>query len=558
MDETREVTITLNTGEDIDAFIDEIKALGYTLSDLMPLSRYNVKFHMTLEQSDRLKADPRVRECLFGTIEQNNIKISNKAVGTNNFYARQGVYTASPGGGFSANSESNWALYDCTSNSNPFSNYSSAFQRNYTLDGTGVDVVIMDTGLQIDHPEFQNANGVSRVQKINWWTAAGQSGSPPWTQDPAQANMPTGFYTDLDGHGTNVCSIMAGKTYGWAKNANIYVWNANGDVGALDPTQYSALSLISAWHLLKPIQANGYRRPTIINMSFAYVFGDYMDITGVNYRGISQVTTFPNNTYGLLAYNGNGLPYRYAAFDSDIEAALADGLIIVAAAGNNSYKIDVPGGADYNNYATGNFTDYSATTWYYQQGASPGGTAGVICVGAIDFTYNAGLFEYPNTVVYWSSYSTSNATAKASFSCTGPRINVWAPGGMISGATCNSKTITPVPLNVSNYSNNVYPVTTYYNNSSYKQQKDSGTSQASPQVAGMLACVAQMRPWMTYQDAASWLNTFSVPKTANAATTGGYADLFSLQGATTNYLYFPYQTVNNAIVTGSGSFSGTF
>jgi hypothetical protein len=355
--------------------------------------------------------------------------------------------------------------------------------------------------------------------------------------------MPTGFYTDTNGHGTNVGSIATGKTYGWAKNANIYVWNANGATGALDPVEYSALALIANWHLLKPVQANGFRRPTIINMSFGYVFGDYADITGVNYHGTQHSTSFPNNTYGLLAYTGNGLPYRYAAFDADIAAALADGLIIVAAAGNNSYKADVPGGVDYNNYATGNFTDYSANTWYYQQGGTPGASPGVVCVGAIDFTYDG-------TTVPWPSYSTTNATAKAYFSATGPRINVWAPGGQIAGATCNSAVL---------YSgNNNYNITAYYANSSYKQQKDSGTSQASPQVAGMLACVAQMRPWMTYQDAASWLNTFSVPKTANAATTGGYADLFNLQAATTNYLYFPYQTVNNAIVTGSGSFSGTF
>ena len=81
---------------------------------------------------------------------------------------------------------------------------------NYVLDGTGVDVVIIDTGIQPDHPEFQDANGVSRVKQINWYEASGQSGV-----------QPANFYRDTDGHGTHVAGTVAGKTYGWAKNANI-------------------------------------------------------------------------------------------------------------------------------------------------------------------------------------------------------------------------------------------------------------------------------------------------------------------------------------------------
>ena len=546
------VTVTLNKDVDVDAFISEMTSTGNAslyvpdravgIADLMPLSERNIRFNMTKEETELLRNDPRVLHCLFGTIEENGIKVGIKSVGTNNYYTRSGVYDANPGAGFSANADCNWALYDCTSTSNPFATYSAAFQRNYTLDGTGVDVVIMDSGLQVDHPEFQNAQGVSRVQQIDWWAAAGQTGTRPWSPDPTQYNMPTGFYTDTNGHGTNVCSIMAGKTYGWAKNANIYVMNVSGVTGDIDPDL--AIQLVTAWHILKPKQSNGFRRPTIVNMSFGYNFVDTAAITGVNYRGTVHATTFPNNTYGLLNAGLNGLPYRYAAFDADVEDALAYGVIVVAAAGNNSYKIDVLSGVDYNNYATGNFTNYLANTWYYHQGGSPGATPGVVCVGAIDYTYNG-------TTTPWGNYTTLGANAKAYFSATGPRINVWAPGGQIAGATCTSANL------YSGTSN--YNVTPYYANSAYKQQKDSGTSQASPQVAGVLACIAQMRPWMTYQGAIDWLNTFSTPnKTANVATTGGYADLFNLQTATQNYLYWPYQTANNATISGSFNFTGTF
>ena len=45
------------------------------------------------------------------------------------------------------------------------------------MDGTGVDIVIQDSGLQVDHPEFNDANGVSRVQQIDWFSASGVTGS---------------------------------------------------------------------------------------------------------------------------------------------------------------------------------------------------------------------------------------------------------------------------------------------------------------------------------------------------------------------------------------------
>jgi hypothetical protein len=56
---------------------------------------------------------------------------------------------------------------------NPYTGVNVTGGYNYTLDATGVDVVIMDSGLQIDHPEFQDAQGVSRVVELNWTTASG-------------------------------------------------------------------------------------------------------------------------------------------------------------------------------------------------------------------------------------------------------------------------------------------------------------------------------------------------------------------------------------------------
>ena len=77
-----------------------------------------------------------------------------------------------------------------------------------TLDGTGVDVVIQDSGLDVGHIEFTDANGVSRVNQIDWFAASGVSGTQ-------SAN----HYRDYDGHGTHVAGTVAGLLMGWAKDA---------------------------------------------------------------------------------------------------------------------------------------------------------------------------------------------------------------------------------------------------------------------------------------------------------------------------------------------------
>ena len=75
---------------------------------------------------------------------------------------------------------------------------------------TNVHVYVLDTGIRWAHREFLNANGVSRV-----------SGGVDARTNPVTPGNSTNT-DDCYGHGTHVAGIVAGRTYGVAKNALVH------------------------------------------------------------------------------------------------------------------------------------------------------------------------------------------------------------------------------------------------------------------------------------------------------------------------------------------------
>jgi subtilisin family serine protease len=504
-EDQNKAVVTLHKGVDVDAFIEDMVS-GTNHTEHMPGrrvelynekldSRRNVDFVLTKEEAELLKSDPRVVDVRFGTKLENGIFLKPTAIDQTRVYSKTSALDAT---------HYNWGIPACINSTNPFTAETTdiSFTHGFPVAGHGVDVIIQDSGIDPTHPEWLNFQGTaSRLQQINWPTASGLSGI--YSQDP-------NHYTDPDGHGTHVAGTAVGRLYGWAKSANIYAITIIDNPAAFGVS--ASFNLIRAWHNLKPNTTLGYKRPTVVNMSWGY-FKIYENITGGVYRGTPWTSTTPQSVYGMVQtiYNRLTSPTRYfhpvrvASVDADIEDCVDDGIILVAAAGNDAHKIDVPAGLDYNN----SYTDSIFGTIYYHRGATPCNTSGVVTVGSVKIAHPEG---------------------KNFFSNSGPGISVWAPGESIMSA---------IPIN-SNIANSAGTVD-YPGSEVYKSTKISGTSMASPQVAGVVACLLEARPEYNQDQINDWL-TSTVSNGRLSDSGGSYTDLNSLQGAPNKFLKQPFNS----------------
>lgn len=179
------------------------------------------------------------------------------------------------------------------------------FKQKYT--GKGVDVLIIDTTLDPNHPEWLDDNGQSRLKQIDWFAETGIEGT-----------MPSSFYTTNEhtansDHGTHVASIAAGKKHGWAKDADIYYINTTALLSAYPADGVTLMfELAEAW-----CRQNTNGRPKVVNMSFGVGtdihqnFDRHQQWAGGTYRG--QAWTSPylfdwTTTDYWDWYDGNDFP----------------------------------------------------------------------------------------------------------------------------------------------------------------------------------------------------------------------------------------------------------
>jgi len=487
----KEYIVTLKNRSDLDDFYTDMEAS--TGSGHIPdhscdcklrrgISR-NTHYHLTEAEAIELRKDPRVL-----VVEEPAENIGAKPIPLWT-YPQYGLWDRSP----DSPNDKNWALKRCMDSINASNNHGGwgsdtsgnwgSFSQigetiNTTSSGKNVDAVIVDHHIEFNHPEFAvnpDGTGGQRAIALDWFGS-----------DFASVKSSTGItassytYGGIDSHGTHVAGTVAGNTQGWARDANIYNMEFDNDNVATQPSNWGLIfwDYIRYWHnYIKPINsATGRKNPTITNHSWGYNYGDEPTVDGVT-SVTHQGTTIDLSSSSfatkvrileecLLPFDSNNMtyltyqqPYRYTSLDADTADAIADGILVVAAAGNSSWPVTVSSDStNWNNSIV--FSGSTRKTW---QGMSPGAADDVICVGSF------GSKGYDKEYI-------------SRFSNHGKRIDIWAPGSDIISSVKSGSYGDP-------------------RNSMYRLSSYSGTSMASPQVCGVLSCLLEQEPNLTQAEA---------------------------------------------------------
>lgn len=528
--ELMEWIVTLRSKEDLESFYEDMETPGGNLFipdravdvvNKRPTSR-NTHYMLTLDEVELIKADDRVvgvdlAELLELTTIPHGYSITN------------GEFDKS---WFDDASDLNWGLLRHTEETNRTNwgdNGSSLVTDNLTITASGknVDVLIVDGHIDPNHPEFAvnpDGSGGSRVVQYNWFqhtnaVTGGANGTYVYDRAGSYTNS---IDAEDNNHGCHCAGTVAGNTQGWARDANIYNISPYGT----NPNSLSSAVMwdyIRAWHNSKPINPEtGRRNPTITNNSYgSTIRSNYSDayttggVTRVNYRGVDfnpgrELTLNEMTSRGFYATSTTtSIPNYFNSREADIQDAMNDGIIVVASAGNDSWKIVNSSDQDFNNVYYMTYNGFNLQ-WDLNKGTGSGaGYAPAIVVGA-----------------------TSNRTTeeKAPFSNCGNQVDIYAAGEAIqSSVHARAGDIADPRL------------------SGYNFDKYQGTSMSGPQVAGVLALLAESWPSVTQAEAQQWLiDNASIDQMFDTGTDDS-TDVNSLQGAPNRYLRW----INQRAINGS-------
>jgi hypothetical protein len=318
-----EYVVRLKSFDDLESFYQDIETDGGNLTipdrsvgvrNKRPNNR-STNYMLTNEEADIVRQDLRVE---YVVIQDNNIQVSLTEEPMN-FAARTSGYS---------HTYDQWGLYRHTLYSlapGDFDVYNNNVDVEIELPYTGrnVDIVILDDiAHDPTHSEFLDDDGNSRVVYYNWYKHAVtvQGINPPgsYIHDPVNNS---GY------HNIHVAGTAAGKTQGWARNANIYFLSLNFGGYHNSSTVHAdyAFDYIREFHNAKPINPlTGRKNPTIVNNSWGSYTDDYPtlgEITQINESGNVHYPPLGEYTragvYGIFR-DGNSYP-SYNHFLSDPE-----------------------------------------------------------------------------------------------------------------------------------------------------------------------------------------------------------------------------------------------
>jgi subtilisin family serine protease len=533
--------VTLYKEEDLEDFYSFMEKEGIELILKRPESR-NTHYLMTEDEAEKIRSDSRVWDVQRLPEEIGMIPIGHSVNNTTynisgNFWKDDtvGPATISP-------LDNQWGFLHCAG---------TALQRrkgswgsgatletvndtvNIFNDGRHVDVVVCDDPVSFDCEEWKSpSTNQSRFVQYQWFNELNE-----YVQftDKDGETLPTGnvtYYSNANNpifHGTHVAGTIAGKHYGWAREANIYALQVLGTM----PSGQSLPPLLifdylRAFHKNKPINPQtGRQNLTITNHSWGYSWGSTLSglfpsgftidsITSISYNGVTYNSSNPGPSgwtiagieadFGIGA-NKTNIPADFTAIKADVEDAIKDGVIVISSAGNSNYHSVRPSDPEYNNIVTIN----GFGSVYFNRGSSPANSTGAICVGAL------------------SKFADFRRSTYSNF---GPRVDIFAPGDNITSAY-NNEGLLDSKYGGDNY---FYPI--------------SGTSMASPQVAGVAALLASNRKRFTNDDLLGYLQNTSTKEDMSFNLNGGdFADNSCQKQSPNVYLKLENPRATSGVIT---------
>ena len=484
--------VTLKQRDQLDGFYADMKEGGYNCVNKRPISRAT-HYDLTESQADTIAGDSRVLAVELHPDDDPRVEIGFDGYVNNEVAVAAGDFAK----GQPANSDQRqWGHLHCAGDDvqrrkGSWGSGSVTDTAEWFNNGKHVDVVICDDNASMDCGEWYSTVDPAKNRYVMYDWYANHNAQVIGGIDDDGYSSPGSNYAEYfsnsantDFHGTHVTGTVAGKHYGWATEANIYNIQCLGGMGAPMNTLL-LFDYLRAFHRYKPINPEtGHRNPTVTNHSWSarYNFEENFpsgfaigDITNVHWRGTTYTSSNPNPSgwtmagiekdFGVGQYKRR-IPIYYFSTAADIEDAIEDGVVVIAAAGNTDFYVaNNSSSPDWNNF----FTISGWGSLYYNRGSSPANAPGAISVGSLDKA---------------SDFS------KSWFSNYGEAVDIWAPGTDIASCFNNQGT------QDLKYGGNNY----YYS--------ISGTSMASPQVCGVAACLATGKERFTNSDVKGFLQNY--------------------------------------------------
>ena len=431
-------------------------------------------------------------------------------------------------------------------------NFSGSY--NYTLDGTGVDYIVVDNSvINPFHYDFYDVEGSSsRFNSINWGEYLGLNPNDFSNENGRRDTLFTSSYhyfpniqavenayTSSEGrdygHGMACLSIGAGKIYGWAKNAQIYYLSTNfpnpepGDYNLGFDTSFR-WDIIRKFHESKSIDPNtGFKRPTIVNASIGNLFSlntfvdSSFECLGIYYSGSYYEGAIPSLEYGFPRLPPNNtdlnnlLGISIPSYNEDEALSVKNmtdaGVILIHASMNEytpTYRANLTESISYNipeRYRSIHYDNYISFSGgfntdkiYYNRTPTPT-SLGSVEVGSLSRLPYSGS---SNEVIVLSSSNNINSLDTIEwpsiFNNMGGGTDIFAPGEFI---TCAWHQYTPPQTVYKEYHNSPYlpntgrapnPADTVINPNTAISTPLPGSSFASPQVAGVACLYFQLNP----------------------------------------------------------------